>query len=71
MVSLKLKNACDKHNKTYYPRYKKWCDSIFIYHIGTKRYWRNFFDYKKDNYEKDFSFIKDVGLNFKEILKRL
>ena len=20
----KLKNACDKHNKTYYPKYKKW-----------------------------------------------
>ena len=33
--------------------------------------WRNFFDYKKDNYEKDFSFIKDVGLNFKEIFKEI
>ena len=30
-----------------------------------------FFDYKKDNYEKDFSFIRDVGLNFKEIFKEI
>jgi len=24
-----LKAACDKHDKSYYPRFKKWCDSYF------------------------------------------
>lgn len=24
-----LKAACDKHDKDYYPRFKKWCDSYF------------------------------------------
>ena len=26
-----------------------------------------FFDYKKENWEKDFNFIRDVGLTFKKI----
>jgi coproporphyrinogen III oxidase len=24
-----LKDVCDKHNPTYYPRFKKWCDEYF------------------------------------------
>ncbi|EXJ86619.1 coproporphyrinogen III oxidase [Capronia epimyces CBS 606.96] len=24
-----LKNACDKHDKSYYPKFKKWCDEYF------------------------------------------
>jgi len=24
-----LKDVCDKHNKDYYPRFKKWCDKYF------------------------------------------
>ncbi|XP_069133290.1 oxygen-dependent coproporphyrinogen-III oxidase-like [Argopecten irradians] len=33
-----LKTACDKHNKDYYPRFKKWCDDYFtIKHRGEKR----------------------------------
>jgi coproporphyrinogen III oxidase len=24
-----IKAACDKHDKTYYPRFKKWCDQYF------------------------------------------
>ncbi|OCT54022.1 Coproporphyrinogen-III oxidase [Cladophialophora carrionii] len=24
-----IKSACDKHDKDYYPRFKKWCDSYF------------------------------------------
>ena len=26
-----------------------------------------FFDYKKENWEKDFNFVRDVGLTFKRI----
>ncbi|MDC3065874.1 oxygen-dependent coproporphyrinogen oxidase, partial [Candidatus Pelagibacter sp.] len=69
----KLKSACDKHDKTYYPKYKKWCDQYFyLPHRNESRGIGGiFFDYKKDNYEKDFSFIRDVGLNFKEIFKEI
>ena len=24
-----LKNMCDRHNKNYYKKYKKWCDEYF------------------------------------------
>lgn len=30
-----LKQACDKHDETYYNRFKKWCDKYFyIPHRG-------------------------------------
>ena len=30
-----LKKACDKHDKKFYPEYKKWCDDYFyIKHRG-------------------------------------
>lgn len=33
-----LKDACDKHDKKYYPKYKKWCDDYFnIPHRGERR----------------------------------
>lgn len=33
-----LKTACDKHDKSYYPRFKKWCDEyFFIKHRGQSR----------------------------------
>ena len=25
----KIKKMCNKHNKKYYPKYKKWCDDYF------------------------------------------
>ena len=30
-----------------------------------------FFDYKMDNWEKDFSFIKDVGITFAYLVKKI
>ena len=43
--------------------------NIFIYHIEKKQEELEefFFDYKKDNWEKDFKFIRDLGLTFKNI----
>jgi coproporphyrinogen III oxidase len=26
---IKLKNMCNRHNKNYYKKYKKWCDEYF------------------------------------------
>ncbi len=68
-----LKKTCDRHNKNYYKKYKKWCDNYFyLPHRNEPRGIGGiFFDYKKDNWEKDFSFVRDVGITFKKILKNI
>jgi len=62
----KIKLMCNKYNKSYYPKYKKWCDNYFyLQHRKESRGIGGiFFDYKKDNWEKDFNFVKNVGLCF-------
>ena len=64
-----LKKTCNKHNKNYYKKYKKWCDSYF--YLPHRKEPRGiggiFFDYKKNNWEKDFSFVREVGISFKNI----
>ena len=64
---------CDKHNKNYYKKYKKWCDKYFyLPHRNESRgIGVIFFDYKKDNWEKDFQFVKDVGLCFVDCVKSI
>ena len=68
-----LKLTCDHHNKKYYPKYKKWCDNYF--YLPHRKEMRGiggiFFDYKKDNWDKDFNFIKDVGLCFLDCAKTI
>ena len=68
---LELRKTCNKHNKNYYKKYKKWCDNYF--YLPHRKEPRGiggiFFDYKKKNWEKDFSFVKDVGMTFKKISK--
>ena len=27
---LSLRKLCDRHNKTYYKKYKEWCDRYFL-----------------------------------------
>ena len=71
-----LKKMCDRHNTKYYKKYKKWCDEYFYlpHRKETRGVGGIFFDYKKDNWEKDFNFVKNVGLCFidcaKTIIKR-
>ena len=72
----KLKIMCDQHDKTLYKKYKKWCDEYF--YLPHRKEARGiggiFFDYKKNNFEKDFRFVRDVGITFQmifnEIIKR-
>ncbi len=62
-----LKKACDLHDASYYPKYKKWADKYFMI-----RHWNEprgvggifFDDHCTGNWEKDFSFTKEVGLAF-------
>ena len=62
----KIKKMCNKHNKSYYSKYKKLCDNyFFLKHRNEMRGVGGiFFDYKKNNWEKDFNFVIDVGLCF-------
>ena len=68
-----LKNMCDRHNKSYYTKYKKWCDEYF--YLPHRKESRGiggiFFDYKKDNFEKDFKFVRDVGKTFQLIFQKI
>jgi len=62
-----IKEACDKHDKSYYPRFKKWCDEYFVNkHRGESRGVGGIFFDDLDETEKDqeqlFAFVQD-GLN--------
>ena len=69
----KLKLMCDQHDKKYYAKYKKWCDEYFyLPHRGeTRGIGGIFFDYKKDNFEKDFKFVRDVGVTFQMLFNNI
>jgi len=67
----KIKLMCNKYNKKYYPKYKKWCDKYFYlpHRNETRGIGGIFFDYKRDNWKDDFAFIKHVGLCFLDCAK--
>ena len=66
-----LKLSCDRHNKKYYKKFKKNCDKYFYlpHRKETRGIGGIFFDYKKDNWKKDFAFVRDIGITFKKIFK--
>tara|TARA_B100001057_G_scaffold27119_1_gene24848 strand:+ start:1878 stop:2705 length:828 start_codon:yes stop_codon:yes gene_type:complete len=68
-----LKNMCNRHNKNFYSKYKKWCDKYF--YLPHRKEPRGiggiFFDYKKENFEKDFKFVRDVGITFELIFQKI
>lgn len=64
-----LKQACDSHDKTYYPRFKKWCDEYFYNkHRGECRGVGGIFFDDLDETERDqentFAFIQDCLKSF-------
>jgi len=62
-----FKDACDKHDSDYYPKYKKWCDEYFYlpHREEPRGVGGIFYDYHNSgNFEKDFEFTKDVGRAF-------
>tara|TARA_B100001142_G_scaffold255713_1_gene256971 strand:- start:358 stop:1185 length:828 start_codon:yes stop_codon:yes gene_type:complete len=68
-----LKKMCDRHDKKYYKNYKKWCDEYF--YLPHRKESRGiggiFFDYKKNNWKKDFKFVRDLGVTFKMIFNSI
>lgn len=66
-----FKDACDKHDEEYYPKYKKWCDEyFFLKHRNEPRGVGGiFYDYlDSGNFENDFAFTKDVGTAMSNII---
>ena len=68
-----LKKMCDRHHKKYYKKYSNWCDKYFyLPHRNESRGIGGiFFDYKKDKWEKDFNFVKDLGLEFIKLFNEI
>lgn len=59
-----LKEACDKHDKSYYGKFKKWCDDYFLIpHRNERRGVGGIFfdDFEKTNQNEAFEFIKSCG----------
>ena len=64
-----IKQACDKHDRSYYSRFKAWCDKYFyIPHRGESRGVGGIFFDDLDAAEKDqeqlFAFVKDCAQAF-------
>ncbi|KXX80679.1 Oxygen-dependent coproporphyrinogen-III oxidase [Madurella mycetomatis] len=64
-----LKDVCDKHDKEYYPRFKKWCDDYFYNkHRGEARGIGGIFfddlDETVSDKENTFAFITDALKSF-------
>jgi coproporphyrinogen III oxidase len=68
-----LNKMCDRHNKKYYRKYKKWCDEYFYlpHRKETRGIGGIFFDYKKDHWEKDFKFVSDLGVTFQMLFNSI
>ena len=68
----KIKSICNKHNMNYL-KYKKWCDKYFYlpHRKETRGIGGIFFDYKRNNWKKDFNFVRDVGLCFIDCSKTI
>lgn len=69
-----LKACCDRHDASYYPKFKKWADEyFFLPHRNEPRGIGGiFYDYVDTaNWDADFAFTKDVGETFLNIYPQL
>ena len=68
-----LKKSCDKHNKNFYKKYKKWCDEYF--YLPHRKEARGiggiFFDYETKDWIKNFKFVRELGLAFIDISNKV
>ncbi|ATB43848.1 coproporphyrinogen III oxidase [Cystobacter fuscus] len=60
------KEACDRHDPAYYPRYKKACDQYFYlrHREEARGVGGIFFENTGEELEREFAFVKDVGRAF-------
>ena len=72
-----LKACCDRHDATYYDKFKAWCDEYFFlpHRDEARGVGGIFYDYvDSGDWEADFAFTRDVGETFlatySEIVRR-
>ena len=68
-----LRRACDAHDATYYPRFRKWADEyFFIPHRNVHRGVGGiFYDHLEGDFDAGFAFTQDVGRAFLDIYPRI
>lgn len=61
-----MKKVCDRHDPAYYPRFKDWADKYFYlpHREETRGIGGIFFDHLKEEKEKNWAFVQDVGNAF-------
>ena len=64
-----FQSACNKHDDTYYARFKEWCDDYF--YLKHRKEPRGvggiFYDQLANNFEADFNFTREVGSTFNSV----
>ena len=72
MIHDELKKLCVQ-NKKNYKKYKKWCDEYF--YLPHRKEARGiggiFFDYETKDWIKNFKFVRELGLSFINISKKI
>lgn len=69
-----FKSTCDKHNPSYYPKFKEHCDNyFFLPHRNEPRGIGGvFYDYlESGNYAQDLTFTQDIGNTFLDVYPTL
>ncbi len=72
-----LKQVCDKHDRNYYPRFKKWADEYFFipHRNETRGVGGIFYDHLSEDADHSkssiFEFSKDVGNLFADVYTKL
>jgi coproporphyrinogen III oxidase len=68
-----LRDACERHDPTYYERFRKWADDyFFIPHRGVHRGVGGiFYDHLEGDFRKGFAFTRDVGEAFLAVFPKL
>ena len=71
-IHKKLKKICILNNKNY-NKYKNWCDKYFYlpHRHEPRGIGGIFFDYETKNWEKNFKFVQDLGIEFINITKQI